>query len=272
MRKILEIITPLLYIIALTTVALTANIGGYEDFLKTMTQENGFFESVSVVLLLGIFAYGLFAIYMYKKVFNIFMLAAVGLFAFLAFLAAMEEISWGQHLFHFQSSSYFVENNLQKETNLHNFMNANLFSSIIYSTIYTVLVFLPLLYKIFLKKFNTLEWLHWFDINPHTILIVLFASSFQIYFYDDIGVVFDMVTLLAAVAMFGAFLFTQECTKFLKIHFGFILLSIGVNMLHYEIFNFFNMQYEIREMFVVLAAMLVFMELIHKQRLSHCDI
>ncbi len=271
MKKTLELFTPLLYFIALATVVLTAHIGGYEHFLKTMTQENGFFETVSVLLLLIIFLYGVFSIYMNKKAFNTLMLILIGLFSLMAFLAAMEEISWGQHLFHFQSSSYFVENNLQKETNLHNFMNANLFSSIIYSSVYTLLVFIPLLYKTLLKKFKKFSWLHWFDINPHTILIVLFASSFQIYFYNDIGVIFDMVTLLAGLGLFGYFLFSEQSTKLLKIHFSFVALSVGINMLHYEIFDFFNMQYEIREMFVVLASLLIFMELIYKQQSSHSD-
>jgi len=55
------------------------------------------------------------------------------------FLASMEEISWGQHIFHFPSSRYFLENNLQEETNLHNLIDGNIFSSIIYSTIYIFL-------------------------------------------------------------------------------------------------------------------------------------
>ena len=50
MKRTLELFTPLLYLIALTTVVLTAHISGYENFLKTMTQENGLFETVSVSL------------------------------------------------------------------------------------------------------------------------------------------------------------------------------------------------------------------------------
>jgi len=34
-----------------------------------------------------------------------------------------EEISWGQHLFHWEATGIFKENNFQHETNLHNFIN-----------------------------------------------------------------------------------------------------------------------------------------------------
>ncbi len=264
MRKTLGLLTPLLYMLALFSVVATAKMPGYESFLHTMTQENGVFETISVLLLLSIFFYGLVSVYNYRKNFNKRALFLIVSFAIVALLAAMEEISWGQHLFHFQSSSYFLENNMQHETNLHNFMNANLFSSIIYSSVYTFLVFIPLLYKLVLKRYKRFAWLDFADINAHTILMVLFASSFQIYFYDNFGVIFDMVTLLGALALFGYFLYSKQSSSLLKIHFIFILGASVLFMVHYEVFDFFNMQYEIREMFIVLASLLIYIELIQK--------
>lgn len=41
-------------------------------------------------------------------------------FAAITALFAMEEISWGQRLMGFDSPEYFVENNMQREVNLHN--------------------------------------------------------------------------------------------------------------------------------------------------------
>jgi hypothetical protein len=265
LRTIITLLTPLLYATALITVVLTAHFSGYEHFLKWMTQENGIFESVSVVLLLVISSYGAVALYTYRG-FTTVEKTAIILFSFVAFLAAMEEISWGQHLLHFQSGSYFMQHNIQHETNLHNLVDGNLFSSIIYSTVYTFLVFIPLLYKLFFHRIEKLHWLHWFDISEHTILITLFASSFQIYFYNDIGVIFDMVTLLSGLGLFGYYLLQYPSTPLLKVHFLFVLFSTALFMAEYQIFDFFNMQYEIREMFVVLASALIFMELIEKQR------
>ena len=55
----LVIITPLLYLVAILSVVFTARLSGYENLLRVMTQENGFFEILSVVLLFGIFFYGI---------------------------------------------------------------------------------------------------------------------------------------------------------------------------------------------------------------------
>ena len=44
----------------------------------------------------------------------------LGFFILGGFLLAGEEISWGQHFFHWQSPNYFRDENLQSETNIHN--------------------------------------------------------------------------------------------------------------------------------------------------------
>jgi hypothetical protein len=41
-------------------------------------------------------------------------------FALAALFVALEEISWGQHLFGWESPAWFAERNAQRETNLHN--------------------------------------------------------------------------------------------------------------------------------------------------------
>jgi hypothetical protein len=41
-------------------------------------------------------------------------------FALAALFVAFEEISWGQHLFRWESPAWFAERNAQRETNLHN--------------------------------------------------------------------------------------------------------------------------------------------------------
>lgn len=53
------------------------------------------------------------------------------------------------------------------------------------------------------------------------------------------------------------------------IHFSYVLMSFGLMLTAYQVFSFFNMQYEIREMFVVLAALIYFHQLIQTQRSVH---
>jgi hypothetical protein len=267
-QNTLFILTSLLYLVSIWTVFATANISGFSSLLINMTQENGFFETWSVIWLFAIFVYGVYTLIKYKKSFTRYALVAIGVFTLLSFLGAMEEISWGQQLFHFDSTAYFMEHNRQQETNLHNLMDANLFSSIIYSSIYTFLVFVPLVYKLYPKPLQRFKLLRYFDINPHTILILLFSSAFQKYFYNDIGVITDMITHIVALALFGYFLLVYRGDIWLTLHFGMILLTTAIAIMSYKFFGFFNAQYEIRESFVVLASLLIFIELIKKERLK----
>lgn len=67
-------------------------------------------------------------------------------FAFIAAAAfvviGMEEISWGQRIFAIESSRFFLENNMQKEINLHN-LDTNLAMTIFYALIFLVFVVVP---------------------------------------------------------------------------------------------------------------------------------
>jgi len=264
--KIITTITILLYLIAIATVVSTAHVTGYETFLRTMTRENGFFEILSVVLLFTISIYGFMSAFRSREIFSrVVFLSIIG-FAFIAFLGAMEEISWGQQLFHFESSQFFIEENLQKETNLHNFIDATIFSGVIYFSIYTFFIFIPLLYKLFYFKLKKYTLLHYFDINPHAILVAIFASMFQIYFYDNIGSWADMISYFIALLLFAYYLWQFNSTIWLKLHFGFILVATTLSLWSHEIYRFKNMQYEIRESFVVLAALLIFVELVKKEK------
>ena len=44
------------------------------------------------------------------------------LFSIIFFFGFGEEISWGQRIFNIETPNFFIENNLQSETNIHNLM------------------------------------------------------------------------------------------------------------------------------------------------------
>ena len=261
-QTFIQFVIPILYIFSVFTVISTAHITGYSDFLKLMTQENGVFEILTVLWLFSIFFYGATSLYSFGNRLKKLPFILITLLTLLTFFAAMEEISWGQHLFHFQSTNFFIQHNIQKETNLHNLMDANLFSSLIYISIYTLLVFIPLLYKTILKQ---PKYLKYFDINMHYILIILFSSTFQLYFYNDFGVRMDMIAHLTALAFFLYALIKIKSPLLLKIHYSFIVIVTLLFMSLYQVFDFFNMQYEIREMFVTVAVLLMFIEFVQKE-------
>ena len=258
--KINNIFIATLYFIAITTVFLSVYFPTEPTLLYTMTQENAFFESASAFLLLFIAIYGAFTLY--KSKFSGIITIGIILFSILCFLAAMEEISWGQHLFHFESSEYFLKENLQQETNLHNLIEPTIFSSLINTFVYNIFIYLPLLIKIFpilKKKFNFLKY---FDIHPHTILIALFSSIFIAFFYDNIGVVQDTIAHASALILFAIYVFKEHTSSWIKVHYTFVVLATAFSISSYHVYSFDNMQYEIREMFIVLVSLFVFIELI----------
>ena len=91
-----------------------------EDWYHIMIQEDGLVEYLTAFILLVISLLVFVKVLKIKTsrgyawlMFNLLM--ALGLF-----FGFGEEISWGQRIFNIESSDYFLENNLQKETNIHN--------------------------------------------------------------------------------------------------------------------------------------------------------
>jgi hypothetical protein len=236
------------------------------SFLYRMTQENSFFESSSALLLVFISIYGILTVYHHKSKLSTIVTIGILLFSILCFLAAMEEISWGQHIFHFASSEYFLKENLQKETNFHNLMDPTIFSSFVNTFVYNIFVYLPLLLKIFPIIHHKINFLKYFDIHPHTILLALFSSIFIAFFYNDIGVFRDSIAHLCGLILYAIYLIKEHTTTWIKIHYAFIILATLFSVSSYHVYSFNNMQYEIREMFIVLTSLFVFIEFIGKSK------
>ncbi|MFX0544715.1 hypothetical protein ACEWPL_004135 [Roseovarius sp. S1116L3] len=74
------------------------------------------------------------------------------IYGLMFFVAAGEEVSWGQRIIGWESGEFFVENNKQNETNLHNLMvgdvhlTKSLFGPVLTICILLYLVGLPLIY------------------------------------------------------------------------------------------------------------------------------
>ncbi|WP_319230031.1 hypothetical protein [Draconibacterium orientale] len=71
--------------------------------------------------------------------------------SFVFFFGLGEEISWGQRIFSVQSGEYFMQNNYQGETNLHNLeiggvdLNILIFSKLMFVALISYFIILPLL-------------------------------------------------------------------------------------------------------------------------------
>ena len=130
-------------------------------YLDTYLGEDGIVEWLTVAgLLAGSFVcFNRFIVlFKTKRRWFLFVTFVLGL---LLFIAGGEEISWGQRILGIQSSEYFLKNNAQGETNIHNLVvngvkiNKLVFSTILIAVLAVYLLIIPILYKTSnaLKKF-----------------------------------------------------------------------------------------------------------------------
>jgi hypothetical protein len=105
---------------------------------------------------------------------------AIGLILLLAlvlFVMAGEELSWGQRIFHWQTSGYFATKNQQKETNLHD-VHTQLFQNLLFFGGFLLFVVVPFFHDKFtalLQKTKSLK----FVVNflPESWMILAFGAG-----------------------------------------------------------------------------------------------
>jgi hypothetical protein len=119
-------------------------------FFKNFWEENGLIENFqSILLVLSIFL--LFK--SFRKIQNI---TLIKVFLFTKIIALsyyfLEEISYGQHFFNWESTSFFLEMNNQKETNLHNI--SNLFDQLPRTLVMIWCMLCPLIFWLLTKFTN----------------------------------------------------------------------------------------------------------------------
>ena len=131
-----------------------------KDFYAYLVQEDGFFENLTSIFLF-LSSFYLFYFFLSNiKLKSIWWKMGIIIMIIGLFFGAGEEISWGQRIFHIESSKFFNENNSQKETNLHNMivdgvkLNKLIFSNLL-SIIFSIyFLILPILWRKnnFIKK------------------------------------------------------------------------------------------------------------------------
>ncbi len=125
-----------------------------EEYFNTrFAQEDGPVEWATAIMLLGISVlslYHLISLWKFKK--SLWKVGTI-LFVILFFFGAGEEISWGQRIFEVESSEFFLKNNAQGETNLHNLVvgekkiNKIIFSQLLFVVMFLYLIVSPILYR-----------------------------------------------------------------------------------------------------------------------------
>ncbi len=122
-------------------------------FEEVYAREDGFIEYATAAMLMSI---SIMSFYRLVRFWNstplLWKIGTLG-FALIFLFGAGEEVSWGQRIFNWESSDYFVQNNAQQETNLHNMVvgetkiNKLIFSKILVIVLAIYLIILPILYR-----------------------------------------------------------------------------------------------------------------------------
>lgn len=166
-------------------------------FDEVYTVEDGYVENGSAIFLLSA---SLLLLYRFFKLFKqkaFFWKVGILAMAVVFFFGAGEEISWGQRIFNLESSQYFLENNAQGETNLHNMMvgetkiNKLIFSQLLSVVLVIYLIITPFLYRKFewvknlANKFAVpiVQWHHTiaFLIGTGLLLFITSTRKWEIY-------------------------------------------------------------------------------------------
>jgi hypothetical protein len=172
--------------------------------------EDGFVENSQFVLLLCSSLLLFYYFFKYFKHKNGYWKLGILVMAIAFFFASGEEISWGQRIFHVQSSEYFIEHNAQHETNLHNMVvdgekvNKLIFSQLLTVMLAIYLLILPVLYRKVpsIKKLANMfavpivKWHHTIAFLIATVLIMFINSKKKWELYElAFAVIFFLIFL-----------------------------------------------------------------------------
>ena len=103
--------------------------------------------------------------------------AALGMLVVVLFVMGMEEISWGQRVFQWQTSAYFTKHNVQGETNLHN-LNTQLFQNVLFFGGFILLAVLPFFYQRIAEFFTKISALKpMVNFLPEPWMLVAFSAG-----------------------------------------------------------------------------------------------
>ena len=151
-------------------------------------EEDGIIEYSTAIFLLSVSIYLINKLLKTVKVISTKNIGIV-LFSIIFFFGFGEEISWGQRIFNIETPQFFVENNLQSETNIHNLMigGVKLNKLIFTNTLFFIFSFYFLVIPYLYAKSNSVK----SKINKFSIVIpkysqsiIFICSSIIIYLFD----------------------------------------------------------------------------------------
>lgn len=123
-RAHLTLVEIAIYVVLALVLAIGIAIAAIDEalYVNWFVPEDGVIEYATAGFLLLVSGMSIWRLVFNREDKSAWFAASMLFMAILFFFGAGEEISWGQRIFDFQSSEFFLENNGQGETNLHNLM------------------------------------------------------------------------------------------------------------------------------------------------------
>jgi hypothetical protein len=256
--------------LVVAVVALTSH--GNEELLSELCRESGPFELGSSLVLLVTSAYSIRVLLRERRerrMRPVFRILIAGL-ALLTFVAAFEEVSWGQHLLEIEPSEFFLRHNQQEEQNLHNLLPAKFFNALIDTGSYVAFVYLPILIFFESRRDRVVRWVRSgflpFGGSLHNVLV--FGFGFALQAYGEPLAVSDSVALGVSYFLLVLLLARRAelRTRGHVLHLVLLILVTCFFVAHRDIFEFANMQYEIREFVFTYALLHLYADWIRARR------
>lgn len=190
-------------------------------FNKTYAQEDGLVEYGTAIMLFFISMLCLYRLFTIQKGKALTWKIGTFLFAVIFLFGAGEEISWGQRIFNVESTTFFLENNAQGETNLHNLVvgetkvNKLIFSQLLMLVMVLYLIVSPILFR---KQqwFKTLAdsfaipIVKWHHTIAFLVATALVASNTADRTWEVYELVFGTIFLLIFIAPLNPYIFKKE--------------------------------------------------------------
>ncbi len=222
--------------------------------LAAATRESGPFENATVLALVALGAWCLTAGRRRRneRTWRI----GLPLLGVIAVAAGLEEMSWGQHILGFSTPDFLVGRNIQNESNLHNLIDSEIFGALVHVPVYALFVY-PALVVTLVPSIGRREPISripaWAYPRPHTILVFCFGAG--LHPWNDPVTIPDSAALVIALILFALTLTRAEHdgVSWLRAHFAAVCLATAIFASSGDIFGYINLQYEIRELIVVLG-------------------
>ena len=237
----------------------------YQGFLNDLIVEDSFYEIGTVMFLLGAAILGLSSLlrkerYRLRRRDRVFLLSV----SLLLFVAAMEELNWGQRIFDFKPALFLMER-ARGQINIHNLLPPAVEGTVVFGAIYTFFIFMPLVIRFFNLDQKYRQSARAAEYIPPLHIVLVFLCGVSIHSYRPIYLVEYLNILMTILCALGTgyliFMKKVSYNPYTRANYFILVFSVMIFWLYGEVLispnEDFN-PYEISE-FVLGYAMLLWL-------------